>query len=78
MTSSRTAILAEARTRTRTLDSAPDPHGRARAIYTDLVRIEGWSKGEEAKIIAFGRWLATRPPPGELKARCRTLLNQLD
>lgn len=78
MTSSRRAILAEARSRTRTLDSAPDPHGRARAIFADLVRMEGWSKVQEARIIAFGGWLATRPPPGELKARCRTLLKQLD
>jgi len=44
MAGARLAILAEARSRTSTLDSAPDPHGRARAIYADLVRIEGWPK----------------------------------
>lgn len=71
-------VLAAARTMIRTVDSAPDPHGRARAIYADLARIDGWSKGQEAKIIAFGGWLATRPPPGQLKARCRALLMSLD
>lgn len=41
MTGTRMAILADARMKTRTLDSVPDPHGRARAIYADLVRLEG-------------------------------------
>lgn len=77
MTFERGAILTEAKAKTRTLNSAPDPHARARAIYSDLVRVEGWSTAQEARIIAFGSWLATRPPPGELKARCQALLKLL-
>jgi len=77
MTFERAAILTDAKTKVRILDSAPDPHARARAIYGDLVRVEGWSKAQETRIIAFGGWLATRPPPGEVKARCQVLLKQL-
>ncbi|UTP38194.1 hypothetical protein M9M90_13300 [Phenylobacterium sp. LH3H17] len=78
MTTERMATLAKAKAMIRTLDSAPDPHGRARAIYADLGRISGWSKPEEARIMAFSQWLATRPPPGELKEQCRALLKTLD
>lgn len=78
MTTERMAALAKAKAMIRTLDSAPDPDGRARAIYADLVRIDSWSKPQEAAIIAFGQWLAARPPAGELKDRCRALLKTLD
>ncbi|MES2895499.1 MAG: hypothetical protein V4759_05675 [Pseudomonadota bacterium] len=78
MTQELRAALANAKAMIRTLDSAPDPHARARATYADLVRIDGWSKAQEARIIAFGRWLATRPPAGELKAGFRNLLKSLD
>lgn len=78
MNAEHTAALAKAKAMTRTLASAPDPHGRARSVYTDLARLGGWSKAQEAAMTAFGAWFATRPPPGELKARCQALLKQLD
>ncbi|WP_421934305.1 hypothetical protein [Phenylobacterium sp.] len=78
MTNSRLTALANAKAMVRTLTSAPDPHARARAIFADLARTEGWSKPDEARIVAFGDWLATRPPPSALKDRCKALLKTLD
>lgn len=78
MTSNRLTSLANAKAMVRTLTSAPDPHARARAIFADLARTDGWSKQDEATIVAFGDWLATRPPPSALKDRCKALLRSLD
>lgn len=74
MTATRAEAIASAKRNYRTLASAPAPQSRAQAIYSELVRAEGWTRAEEVQIIAFGAWLSTRPPPSALKDRCKTLL----
>lgn len=69
--------LASAKQLCRTLASAPSPQARAQAIFADLVRAEGWTSAQEARIREFGMWLAERPPPAKLKERCQQLLAAL-
>lgn len=77
MTVSRFEGMASSKKLYRTLESAPDPHRRAQAIYSELIRAEGWARKDEEKILAFGAWLGTRPPPSALKDRCRQLFAAL-
>ncbi len=74
MTVSRPEALASARKLCRTLMSAPVPHVRAQTIFAELVRAKGWPSAHQTLITAFGEWLASRPPPSALKARCEALL----
>ena len=71
---SRPEALASARKHCRTLMSAPIPQVRAQALFATLVRAEGWTPAQQTLIVAFGEWLASRPPPSALKARCEALL----
>ena len=77
MGASRAEAMSSVKKLCRTLDSAPSPHARARVIYNELSRAEGWSAKEESEIAAFGQWLSTRPPPTTLKARALQLINGL-
>lgn len=58
MSLSRQVALAAVKPMCRTLDSAPDQRARARAIFVELTRVDGWSMREERLITAFGAWLA--------------------
>lgn len=66
--------LIEAKSLCRTLPSAPSPQARAQAILSLLTRVETWTPQQEAEIIAFGEWLATRPHQGALRDKCKQLL----
>uniref|UniRef100_B0T6J8 Uncharacterized protein n=1 Tax=Caulobacter sp. (strain K31) TaxID=366602 RepID=B0T6J8_CAUSK len=74
MTISRPEALASAKKLCRTLMSAPLPQVRAQTIFAELVRAKGWDPAHQDLITAFGEWLASRPPPSALKARCEALL----
>lgn len=69
--------LAHARKLCRTLASAPLPQVRAKEVFQTLVRAHGWSAAQEQEIIAFGKWLDSRPAPGAMKDRCERMLNAL-
>ncbi|HEY2660668.1 MAG TPA: hypothetical protein VGI79_13165 [Caulobacteraceae bacterium] len=77
MSLSRGEALTAAKKLLRTFDSAPDPQGRARQIYSELCRAEGMTNGEHNAVEAFGAWLDERPRPSELKPRCQGLLLRL-
>ena len=77
MTESRAEAIASAKRNYRTRASAPAPQTRAQAIYAELARADGWTPADEVQILAFGAWLATRPPPSALKDRCKALLAAL-
>lgn len=74
MTISRPEALASARKLCRTLMSAPLPQVSAQTIFAELVRAKGWDPAHQDLITGFGEWLASRPPPSALKARCEALL----
>ncbi len=77
MSLSRQVALAAAKPMCRTLTSAPDPRGRARAIFAELTRPQDWSAHEEQLITAFGQWLGEHPPLSDLRPRCQALLAEL-
>lgn len=76
MSLSRDEALSAAKKLLRTFDSAPDPQGRARQIYSAINHAEDLSKAERNDIEAFGTWLSERPLSVELKPRCRGLLKR--
>jgi len=69
--------LAVARKLVRTLDSAPDPLRQAQGAVAGLLRTGPWSPTAERQILDLAAWLATRPPPSGLKARCQSVLRTL-
>lgn len=73
----RAEALAEARKLVRTLDSAPNPQRQAQAVVTALLRSGPWAPAAKRQILDLARWLADRPPPTALKARCQALLESL-
>ena len=60
------------------LTTTPLPQARAQTIFSELVRAEGWDQKAEKKIVAFGAWLASRPPPSALKPKCEELLAAIE
>lgn len=78
MTVSRPEALTSARKLCPTLMGAPLPQVRAQTIFAELVRGKGWDPTHQDLIMVFGEWLASRPPPSALKARCEALLAALD
>ncbi|MDP1598563.1 hypothetical protein [Phenylobacterium sp.] len=77
MTLSRGEALQTANKLRRTMGSAPDPRRQAQTIYSELARVEDWSASDQRHILAFGQWLATRPPLNALKAKAEGLLEGL-
>lgn len=73
----RAEALAAARRLMRRYASAPDPRQQVQQFYSALIHGEGWSKAQEAEILAFGTWLQGRPSLGELKSRCDVLLSKV-
>jgi hypothetical protein len=59
------------------MDSAPDPRRQAQSIHSELARVEEWTPAEQKLILAFGVWLADRPPIKELRPHTRGLLTKL-
>jgi hypothetical protein len=78
MQGERAEALAAARKLIRTLDSAPDPLRQARAAIAGLLRSGPWSPAAERQILDLAAWLAARPPPTALRARCQAVLKALD
>jgi hypothetical protein len=70
--------LTAARKLIRTLDSAPHPLQQAQAAIATLMRCGPWPAAAERGILELANWLATRPPPTALKARCQAVLKMLD
>lgn len=77
MEQTRAEALAAARKLVRTLDSAPNPQRRAQAAVAALVRSGPCPPAAERQILDLAAWLADRPPPTALKARCQALLRSL-
>ena len=69
--------LVEARKLIRTLDSAPDPQRQAQSAVAILLKSGPWGAAAERQILDLADWLATRPPPAGLKARCQATLRAL-
>jgi hypothetical protein len=69
--------LSEARRLIRTLDSAPNPQQQAQSAMATLMRCSSWPPASQRKILDLAAWLATRPAPKTLKARCQALLKGL-
>lgn len=74
----KTEALTSARKLIRTLDSAPNPLAQAQTAAATLLRSGPWPPEAERKILDLAQWLATRPPPSALKARCKAILKALE
>lgn len=77
MSDSTTGALLVARRLVRTFSSAPDPRRRAREVHSELMRWN-WRPGQCKRIESFGRWVASNPPEGELRARCAVIIAEID
>lgn len=77
ISTSRAEALATARRLARGFAGAPDPRRHAQQFYAVLIHAEGWTKPEQALIVALGAWLQERPGVGALKVRCDAALAQL-
>ena len=73
----RADALSAARKLIRTLDSAPNPLQQAQAAISGLTRSGPWPPSAQGQILDLAAWLATRPPPSALKARCQSVLKTL-
>ncbi|MDP3746694.1 MAG: hypothetical protein Q8Q88_06550 [Phenylobacterium sp.] len=71
---SRHEALNAARKMLRGFSGAPDPRQQAHRLYSELAHAAGWSRAEEAEIIAFGAWLQSRPALLQLRPSCTVLL----
>lgn len=60
----------------RGFSGAPDVRQHAHKLYSELVHAEGWSTSEQARIIALGAWLQTRPDLQLLKSHCAGVLSK--
>jgi hypothetical protein len=78
MLASRLEAIGVARKLCRTLASAPDPQKQAQTLVSVLLRAEGWGPAAEREITAFASWLATRPPPTDLRLRSQRLIKALE
>lgn len=74
---SRAEALSVVRRMLRGFAGAPDARRHAQSLYSELVRAEGWSRGEQDLIVALGVWLQGRPSLSELKPRCEQLVGRL-
>lgn len=74
----RVEALQTARKLLRGFSGAPDARQHAHKLYSELVRAEGWSKAEQARIIALGAWLQTRPDLQLLKSQCAAVLAKFE
>lgn len=77
MNLTRAEALVTARKLVRTLDSAPDPQRQAQAAIAALLKTDPWPPAAERQIRDLADWLAGRPSPTALKARCQTVLKTL-
>jgi hypothetical protein len=73
----RSEALAAARKLLRGFSAAPDARQHAHKLHSELARAHGWSPAEEARILALGAWLQTRPDLTLLKSQCSAILAKL-
>jgi len=69
--------LSSARKLVRMLDGAPNPLRQAQAAVALLMRESGWTPAEKQQILDLAAWLAQRPQPATVKARCQAVLRSL-
>lgn len=77
MSGSRHEAITAAKRLLRTLASAPDPRGRARAFHAELAASDNWTIAELEMIGGLGDWLHGNPPLEALRGRCGELLAKL-